>query len=341
MARARNIKPGFFTNDDLAEVEFGARILFIGLWCIADREGRLPDRPKKIKAEILPYDACDANDLLQQLAGKSFIHRYEVAGEKYIQITNFTKHQDPHYKEKASEIPPPPGHEDSGKTPGGVSDVVRKAIFERDGYKCKACGSEDDLSLDHIIPRSKGGSHDESNLQTLCRRCNSSKNNRQAKGELDSSSANDRPMIGGASNNDKPTKTALIPDSINPLTDSGLPLVDAAPVPVAAATPKKSKAPTKTPLPDGFCISERVKQWAAEKGYDNLPAHFENFVGSCKANAYAYADWDEGFMGAIRKDWAKLNVPQARASPGGSHLGKAGQVTAANAQKWLEDQNAT
>ena len=107
MARSRNIKPGFFLNDRLAECEPLARLLFAGLWCIADREGRLEDRPKRIKAEVLPYDDCDVDELLNQLAEREFIIRYEVDGEKYIQVTNFSKHQNPHKNEKDSEIPAP------------------------------------------------------------------------------------------------------------------------------------------------------------------------------------------------------------------------------------------
>jgi len=49
------------------------------------------------------------------------------------------------------------------------------ALIERDGYQCKSCGSQDDLSIDHITPLSKGGSDDLDNLQLLCRSCNSSK----------------------------------------------------------------------------------------------------------------------------------------------------------------------
>ena len=113
MARARNIKPGFFTNDALAEASPLARILFAGLWCFADREGRLHDRPKKIKAEILPYDDCNADDLLESLAVLGFILRYEVAGIRYIQVLNFDKHQNPHVKEQASEIPAPDLHQTS------------------------------------------------------------------------------------------------------------------------------------------------------------------------------------------------------------------------------------
>ena len=51
MPRARNVKPGFFKNELLAECEPLARILFEGLWCEADREGRLEDRPRRLKAE--------------------------------------------------------------------------------------------------------------------------------------------------------------------------------------------------------------------------------------------------------------------------------------------------
>jgi hypothetical protein len=59
-------------------------------------------------------------------------------------------------------------------------------------------------------------------------------------------------------------------------------------------------------LPDGFALSERVKTWAAGKGYDRLDEHFESFVGKAKAKGYVYTDWDEGLMGAIREDWAQL-----------------------------------
>lgn len=105
MARSRNIKPGFFTNDELAECSPHARLLFAGLWTIADKEGRLDDRPKKIKALVLPFDNVDCDELLQQLNDRKFIQRYQVQDGAYIQITNWKKHQNPHCKEAPSEIP--------------------------------------------------------------------------------------------------------------------------------------------------------------------------------------------------------------------------------------------
>lgn len=118
MARTRNIKPSFFTNDILAECPPLARLLFAGLWTIADRKGRLDDRPKKIKAEVLPYDECDVNELLNILHIKKFIIRYQIGENKYIQILTFSDHQNPHQKESASTIPAPDKSEScTGKEP--------------------------------------------------------------------------------------------------------------------------------------------------------------------------------------------------------------------------------
>lgn len=108
MARARNIKPGFFTNEDLAEIHPLGRLLFAGLWTLADREGRLEDRPKRIKAAVLPYDDYDIEELLTELSARGFILRYQVDERGYIWIPCFGKHQNPHHREGASLLPEPP-----------------------------------------------------------------------------------------------------------------------------------------------------------------------------------------------------------------------------------------
>ena len=106
--RARNIKPSITKNEDLAELPFEARLLFCWLPMMADCEGKLEDRPKRIKAEMFPYDETDVHQLLSELHRKSFILRYAVEDlGNFIWIVNFCKHQNPHKQERAkgSEIP--------------------------------------------------------------------------------------------------------------------------------------------------------------------------------------------------------------------------------------------
>lgn len=55
---------------------------------------------------------------------------------------------------------------------------LRAAVFARDGYTCVLCGSHDDLTIDHAIPMSVGGTNGPHNLQTMCRSCNHRKGDR-------------------------------------------------------------------------------------------------------------------------------------------------------------------
>jgi hypothetical protein len=106
MARSRNIKPGFFTNDKLVELPFETRLLFIGLWTLADKAGRLANRPKKIKMELFPADKLDVEPMLGALESAGFIDCYTVDGVACIKVNNWTKHQSPHHTERASTLPP-------------------------------------------------------------------------------------------------------------------------------------------------------------------------------------------------------------------------------------------
>ena len=144
MARSRNIKPGFFTNEDLVELDFATRLLFAGLWTVADREGRLQDRPKKIKIDVFPADNLDIDAMLQALHDAKFIQRYEVNGSKFIQISSWDKHQNPHHTEKASEIPGPNGE-----------ITVKAPLKTRDAQKQDGGNLADSLIPDSLIPDSE------------------------------------------------------------------------------------------------------------------------------------------------------------------------------------------
>lgn len=79
--------------------------------------------------------------------------------------------------------------------------------------------------------------------------------------------------------------------------------------PLTTKPPSKSKGTARKraiPLPDDFKISDRVKTWAAEKGFDRIDDHLEAFKRKCAAKGYEYLDHDAAFMEAIREDWAKL-----------------------------------
>lgn len=52
-----------------------------------------------------------------------------------------------------------------------VPTAVRKAIFDRDGWRCIECGSKTDLEISHALPVTEGGGNEESNLRTICALC--------------------------------------------------------------------------------------------------------------------------------------------------------------------------
>lgn len=163
MARARNIKPGFYKNEELAECSVWARLIFPGLWMLADREGRLEDRPKRIKAELLPFDGQDVDRLLAELERHGFIERYRNEDGSFIQISKFLEHQSPHYSEKPSAIKPPKLPENGGdelqETPGngkasshedsGSHPVIKRGSQPPDSLNPDSLNPE---SLDETTP---------------------------------------------------------------------------------------------------------------------------------------------------------------------------------------------
>jgi uncharacterized protein YdaU (DUF1376 family) len=106
-----------------------------------------------------------------------------------------------------------------------------------------------------------------------------------------------------AETNRRIARERTVQRTVNDSSTKGIP--NHKPEPEPESTPRKRGSP-KTQLPKDFGISDRVRAWGAARGYHNLEAHFESFISKVKAKGYTYVDWDEGFMGAIRDDWAKI-----------------------------------
>lgn len=108
--RIRTIKPQFFINEELAQCSALARLFFIGTWGVADKEGRLEDRPARLKVEILPYDDADPTALIDELEQGGFLRRYSANGGKYLWVVKFKQHQRITGKEaeRTSTLPEPP-----------------------------------------------------------------------------------------------------------------------------------------------------------------------------------------------------------------------------------------
>ena len=104
MARIRTIKPEFFTSEDIVELDPLARLLYIALWCEADKEGRLAWKPKTFKMRYLPADNCDIDALCDALLTRGLLVTY---GDGLAYIPSFKNHQHINPREKDSVLPAP------------------------------------------------------------------------------------------------------------------------------------------------------------------------------------------------------------------------------------------
>lgn len=147
MPRARNLKHDFFMDDELAELEPLARILFAGLWCLADYKGDIEWRKAKVKAQTLPYDDCDIEALAINLDKSGFIRFYSDGNKLYVNVRSFLDHQHPHKneREKGSTIP-----EYSEKMRQVVDINTLKINLDKSGFKPLQDGIDPADSLNPI-----------------------------------------------------------------------------------------------------------------------------------------------------------------------------------------------
>lgn len=130
MARIRTIKPEFFTSEDIVEMEPLARLLYIALWCEADKEGRFAWKPKTFKMRYLPADTCDIDAICDALLTRGLVCLY---GDGLAVIPSFKNHQHINPREKDSVFPSP-GSEELTRAPR-VNDasVTRREEGRKEG----------------------------------------------------------------------------------------------------------------------------------------------------------------------------------------------------------------
>ena len=140
MPRIRTIKPEFWEDEKVAALPFGARLLFIALWNLADDKGRMRGASALIHRKVFPYDAeAPVAEWLDALVSNGLVRRYIADGQTYLDVPNFLKHQRikkpsdsnlppysptsslpvPHQFPTGSPlVPPGTGNREQGKEPG-------------------------------------------------------------------------------------------------------------------------------------------------------------------------------------------------------------------------------
>jgi hypothetical protein len=104
--RIRSIKPQFFLDSKILDLPPLARLLFIGLWCCADREGRMHYDPRELRRQVLPDETQAVFDeMFGALTAANLVRLYAVESSSYVDIPHFLAHQVPYHKEQPSVIP--------------------------------------------------------------------------------------------------------------------------------------------------------------------------------------------------------------------------------------------
>lgn len=145
MSRIRSIKPQFFTSEDIVRLSPLARLLYIAVWCEADKEGRLVWRPRTLKMRYLPGDDCDIDALCGELTDAGVVRLY---GDGLAYVPSFAEHQHINPRESASKLPQPPVDNDASRRVGTRADPeltgqIQDCTHREEGKGREGKGKED------------------------------------------------------------------------------------------------------------------------------------------------------------------------------------------------------
>jgi hypothetical protein len=145
MARIRTIKPDFFTSEDIVSLSPHARLLYIALWCEADREGRMAWRPGTFKLRYFPGDKVDIEALCGELNRRGLVVLY---GNGLAYIPTFLEHQHVNPREQKSTLPEP----DESARVNDASARVEHAQVGREGKEGEDASGREQRSRGSRLP---------------------------------------------------------------------------------------------------------------------------------------------------------------------------------------------
>lgn len=188
---------------------------------------------------------------------------------------------------------------------GNIPETMRQEVFERDGWACLDCGSDQYLCADHIIPVSKGGETSFDNLQTLCLPCNSRKKDRIRKRDVRRKEANLSGGMSGGNSTDTPLSPA-------PFLSPQTPQTNPHPHTPVSITPRAREQKPFDVCPDGVEPSH-WRDFLANRRAKRLPNTETAYRGVLRKLAELVNDeWPPGrlMQAIVEKGWASIHDPR-------------------------------
>jgi len=341
VSRIRTIKPEFWIDEAVAELSVAARLLWIGTWTLADDEGILRWTPEYIKSQLFPYDADlttkKVGALMKELEQGDLIFPYTSGriNQRLGLVIRFQKHQRIN-RPQPSKLPPPSVHSQKTREMYGRRDEMRcgichEEIFEVTGTYYNPYDGPDDpdnkyyeeqaqkLSLDHIVPSSKGGSDYPSNLQAAHISCNKGKRDRYEGGRAPRQDGDDSM---NDSVNDSPTVAEPFTagrEREGEREGKGIVTHVRAhdePNNATKVATKRTRRKPQTEFPEDFTLTDDMRSWptamAALEAGVSLEAEFEKFKNYHIAKGNTFADWRAAF-----RTWLgnSVDFSRSRAKP--------------------------
>lgn len=181
----RMVYAKMLSSHKLCQMPITARWLFIGTILLADDNGRLNGDPRYLRGQIFSYDqeitVEEVEKMIEELVNSTVIHSYEVDGSRYLHHPKWSQYQ--HLRKdrmSRSQIPKPTCCKAAVNkisiAGSGLPREIADEVYQRDGEICRYCSKTTrPFTIDHILPRSKGGSNELDNLTISCVSCNLSK----------------------------------------------------------------------------------------------------------------------------------------------------------------------